>query len=136
MGTFPSYGIQYNAGPLSDVAAVSLLIGDPTNVKFTTTQIQQFCAAALVDGPGAEYFLAASMAMRSQAASVGSNLQEVRIGDFMDSSGRNKVSALNAAADAFFQLYIDSPAWAVIEEDSCDFNALVSIRNFVLRTRS
>jgi hypothetical protein len=68
--------------------------------------------------------------LAAQAASV---LTETRIGDYQDQSGRNKVSALKAAGDAFLQLYYDTPAWAIVEEDLSDMNALVIIRNNVLR---
>lgn len=81
-----------------------------------------------------EYFLAASLALRGVASKVSMNLQEIRIGDFVDSSGRNQVTALNATADAYEKLYYETPAWAIIESNQSDLNALVTIRNYVLRT--
>lgn len=81
-----------------------------------------------------EYFLAASLALNAVASKVAANLLEVRIGDFMDSSGRNQVKALRDASDAYKQMYLDTPAWAIIESNESDLNALITIRNFVLRT--
>jgi hypothetical protein len=81
-----------------------------------------------------EYFFAASLALRAYASKVSQNLVEVRIGDYMNSSGRNQATALAAVADAYMKLYLETPAWAIIELDSSDLNALVIIRNYVLRT--
>lgn len=81
-----------------------------------------------------EYFFAASLALRAYASKVSQNLVEVRIGDYMNSSGRNQSTALAAQADAYMKLYLETPAWAIIESDSSDLNALTIIRNYVLRT--
>jgi hypothetical protein len=81
-----------------------------------------------------EYFFAASLALRAYGSKVSQNLVEVRIGDFMNSSGRNQATALANAADAYMKLYLETPAWAIIESDSSDLNALTIIRNYVLRT--
>lgn len=81
-----------------------------------------------------EIFFAAAQALYSLASANAATLTEVRIGDYQDSSGRNKVTALRAAGDAFLKLYYETPAWAIIEEDLSDMNALITIRNFVLRT--
>jgi hypothetical protein len=88
------------------------------------------------DGGGiyTELFFAAAQALKSLAAQAAANLTETRIGDFQDSSGRNKVAALNAAAEAFMKIYYETPAWAIIEEDLSDLNSLITIRNYVLRT--
>lgn len=121
---------------MDDVTAVRVLIGDPAgpNQQFADTEIGLFNQMAGVSGPGSEYFFAASIALGALASKVGSNLQEVRLGDFMDSSGRNKVQAIRAQADAFLKLYYETPAWAIVESNESDLNALVIIRNYVLRT--
>lgn len=120
---------------MDDITAVRTLIGDtvvPQN--FTDDQISEFNQLAQVSGAGSEYFFAAAIGLRSLASKVGANLQETRIGDFMDSSGRNKVAAINQAADKYLEMYYNTPAWAIVESDESDLNALVIIRNFVLRT--
>jgi hypothetical protein len=115
---------------MDPVTAVRTLIGDTaTAKKFTDTEIQFFLDTA--DG---SLFLSASMACDALASKVSSNLQEVRIGDFIDSSGRNQASALQSQAQRWRDLEYNTPAWAVVEEDLSDFNALIIIRNFVLRT--
>lgn len=119
---------------MTDIQAVRVLIGDQASTSYTDEEIGLFCTLASVSGPGAEYFFAASMALEGLAAKKGNNLQELRLGDFVDSSGKNQVASLQAAADAFKKLYYETPAFAWIENDNCDFNALTIIRNFVLRT--
>jgi len=119
---------------MDDITAVRTLIGDENSVSFSDDQITFFNAQAGVSGPGAEYFFAASMALNAIAASKATNLQEVRIGDFMDSSGRNQIAGLRLAAQAFLDMYFNTPAWAIIESDESDLNALIIIRNYVLRT--
>lgn len=120
---------------MNDILAVRTLIGDVTMPQtFTDEQIGLFNTLALVSGPGAEYFYAASMALASLCALNSATLTEVRLGDFSDSSGRNKAAALKNAADAYYKLYIEAPAWAIAETNESDFNALIIIKNYVLRT--
>jgi len=136
---------------MTDIQIVRALIGDETASQLSDSDIAVFCTLALTpqyasvafvsnpyssgnSGSISEYFFAASMAMNAIASKVAANLQEVRIGDFTDSSGKNKVTALRAAADAYQKLYYETPAWAVIESNESDLNALTTIRNYVLRT--
>ena len=85
-------------------------------------------------GMTTELFFAAAQAEYALAAQAAANLTETRIGDYQDSSGRNKVAALRAAGDAFLKIYYETPAWAIIEENLSDLNSLITIRNYVLRT--
>ena len=85
-------------------------------------------------GMTTEIFFAAAQAEYALAAQAAATLTETRIGDYQDSSGRNKVAALKAAGDAFMKLYYETPAWAIIEENLSDLNSLITIRNYVLRT--
>lgn len=138
---------------LSQSQMVATLIGDSISspVLFTMEQyaffLQQagmnlspvpntFSSGTIANDGGvqSELFFAAAQALKSLAAAAAVNLTETRIGDYQDSSGRNKVTALNAAADAFMKLYYETPAWAIIEEDLSDLNSLITIRNYVLRT--
>jgi hypothetical protein len=138
---------------LTQAQMVATLIGDSiTNpTLFTTDQYNMFLTLAGMNltpvanpyssntnpndgGMQTELFFAAAQALKSLAAQAAVGLTEVRIGDYQDSSGRNKVSAVQAAADAFMKLYYETPAWAIIEEDLSDMNALITIRNYVLRT--
>lgn len=119
---------------MDDITAVRTLIGDEASSAFTDDQITLFNTLANVSGIGSEYFYAASMALNSFAAQVGATLKEVKIGDFSDSSGRNKVTALKASADDYLKKYYETPAWAIAEINMSDLNALIIIRNYVLRT--
>lgn len=119
---------------MNDVQAVRLLIGDQNAESFTDAEIQEFCDLAGVSGPGSEYFFAASIALNSLVSNVSANLTEVRIGDYMDSSGRNKAKALQDSSQRYLDLFYNTPAWAIVETDESDLNALIIIRNYVLRT--
>lgn len=137
---------------LTQAQMVATLIGDSVTspTLFTTDQYNFFLAMAGMNlnpignpyssgdnntnGMQSELFFAAAQAEYSLAAQAAASLTETRIGDYMDSSGRNKVAALKQAGDAFMKLYYETPAWAIIEEDLSDMNALITIRNYVLRT--
>ena len=119
---------------MTDIQAVRTLIGDQSSTSFTDAEIQFFLDSTGESFPGAGYYFAASLALNALAGKVGTNLQEVRLGDFADSSGKNQVTSLREEADAWYKLYLEVPAFAVIEQNLSDFNALVIIRNFVLRT--
>lgn len=136
---------------MTAIEAVRTLIGDGNSTAFTDAQITLFLQQAGIDispisnsyssgtndadfGVVTEYFFAAAIALRSLASTKATNLSEVRIGDFMDSSGKNQVTALNATADAYMKVYYETPAWAIAETDESDMNALITIRNYVLRT--
>lgn len=121
---------------LDDITATRTLIGDPAGAsqQYSNDEIAFFNSLAGVSGPGAEYFYAASLALSGLASRASSGLTEVRIGDYMDSSGRNKVTALNAAAASFLKYYYELPAFAFVEVNYSDMSALEIIRNYVLRT--
>ena len=137
--------------PLTQSQMVATLIGDINSTFFSADQYNFFLTMAAANitplanpysssrtvpsGAGqSEIFFAAAQCEYALAAQAAANLTETRIGDYQDSSGRNKVAALKAAGDAFLQLYYDTPAWAIIEDDNNDMNALMIIRNYVLRT--
>jgi hypothetical protein len=117
---------------MDDITAVRTLIGDTESVNFTDDQITMFNSLALVSGPGAEYFYAASLALSSLAAKVGTTLQSVTIGDFQNSDG-DRVTALQNQAEKFLEFYYNTPAFAVVEENLSQMNELIIIRNFILK---
>ena len=138
---------------LTQAQMVATLIGDSSiaPVFFTTDQYNFFLTMAGMNlnpisnpfnsntnpndgGMNTEIFFAAAQCEYALAAAAAATLTETRIGDYMDSSGRNKVAALKAAGDAFLDLYYNTPAWAIIEENLSDLNSLITIRNYVLRT--
>lgn len=139
---------------LTQAQMVATLIGDSITspTLFTSDQYAFFLGQSYINltpvsnpyssgtigndsgGFSSEIFFAAAQALKALAAQAAVNLTETRIGDYQDSSGRNKVTALNAAAQGFLDLYYNTPAWAIIEEDLSDLNSLITIRNYVLRT--
>lgn len=138
---------------LTQAQMVATLIGDNaiTPTLFSTDQYNFFLQMAGLNlaplgnsyssgtnntdgGMLTEIFFAAAQALYALASAGAVTLTETRIGDYMDSSGRNKVTALRAAGDAFLAIYYNTPAWAIVEENLSDMNALITIRNFVLRT--
>ena len=136
---------------MNPITIVRTLIGDQASAFFTDADINVFLTMCGINispvtnwyaggtndssfGLVTEYFLAASLALNSAAAKIATNLIEVRLGDFMDSSGRNQVKGLRDAADAYKTMYYETPAWAIAESNESDLNALIIIRNYVLRT--
>ena len=113
------------------VTTVRVLVGDndSSDYDFTDAEIQTF-----LDAANGAIFLACAICCDTAATLIGRHLQESKIGYFTDYSGRHQAAALRTQADAWRQLEYDTPAWAVIEENTCGFNELIIIRNWVLRT--
>lgn len=114
---------------MDQISQVRLLIGD--NVapqEFQDTDIQMF-----LDVMGGSTFLACAIALDARASSISANAQEVKIGDY-STSDRNRLSAIQAQAEKFRQLEFETPAFAVVEDNVSEFNALMIIRNYILRT--
>ena len=129
---------------MTDLQKLRVLINDMESTEFSDDQLQAFldaaatvessAAGATISGNG-NLFLAASLAVRSLVTKYASiPIQEVSIGGFQASVGRTQARFLEAQADAWYQLYIDTPAFAIAEENLSGFNELTIIRNFVLRT--
>jgi hypothetical protein len=115
---------------MTDVQKVKLLVfGNESDTTFSDEAVQTF-----LDQSDGSVLLAAALACDSRAATVGSQLKEVRLGDFTDYSGRNQVTALQAQAEAFRKLEYETPAFAIAEENLSEMNELIIIRNYVLRT--
>jgi hypothetical protein len=117
--------------PMTDVQKLRILIADPAGAsqQFSDSDLQ-----FMLDLNDGSLYLAAAIACDTLASKVGSSLQEVRIGDFMDSSGRNQVAALQAQAESWRTLEYETPAFAIAEENLSNFNELNIIRNYILRT--
>lgn len=129
---------------LTNLQALRVLINDSDGKEFDDDQIQGFLdiaasvesavAATPISGDG-NLLLAASFATQSLVVKYGSiPVQEVSIGGFQTSVGRTQARFLEQQAERWYQMYIDTPAFAMIEENNCGFNELTIIRNFVLRT--
>jgi hypothetical protein len=124
--------------PTTGITSLRLLINDQSASEFTDNELQTFLDTAGYTGEGdpvdAAIFLAAALASNSLVVKYGSvPVQEVSIGGFQTSAGRTQVRYLQQQADRFYQLYIDTPAFAIAEENLSGFNELEIIRNWVLR---
>jgi len=85
--------------------------------------------------PNQLLLLACANAIDALASRVGSfaNGQSVTIGDYKI-TGKDQVKALQDIAQRFRDAVNNLPAWGIIEENTCGFNEMVIIRNWVLRT--
>lgn len=113
------------------IGQVRVLIGDTVSgtAKFQDEEISAFLSLT-----SQSVYLACALACNAEAAKIGSQLQEIQLGDFRDYSGRNQVAALQQQAERFTELEYNTPAWGVVEENLSGFNELIIIRNWVLRT--
>jgi hypothetical protein len=130
--------------PVPNITALRVLINDQDAKEFTAdtdiqvfldtaAQIESAAAGTLLPGDG-NLLLAASLALQSLVTKYGSiPIQEVSIGGFQSSVGRTQVRFLEQQAQRFYDMYIDTPAFAIIEENNCGYNELTIIRNWVLR---
>jgi len=128
---------------MDDITALRFLINDSEGKEFDDNGIQSFLdAAAQIESSAAgtpiagngNILLAASLATQSLVVKYGSiPVQEVSIGGFQTSAGRTQVRYLESQADRFYQMYIDTPAFAIAEENNSGYNELTIIRNWVLR---
>lgn len=71
-----------------------------------------------------------ALASRTAGADSG---QTVTIGDYK-LTGKDQVKAIQDIANRFRDAVNNLPAWGIIEENTCGFNEMVIIRNWVLRT--
>lgn len=114
---------------MTDIQKVRLLIGDNTSPQqFADTDIQVF-----LDIMNGSLFLACALACDARASSVSASAQEIKIGDF-STSDRTRLQAIQAQADKFRQLEFETPAFAIVEDNVSEMNALQIIRNFILRS--
>jgi hypothetical protein len=114
---------------MTDIQKVRILIGDTGSAVFTDDEMQAF-----LDMQSGSLFLAAALAVDAEAAKVSANLVEVRIGDYLNQSGRNQVAGLQAQAKAFRELEYNTPAFDFAEENYDEFTQYDIIRNYILRT--
>jgi hypothetical protein len=139
----------YSLPPTGVVDQMRLLIGDTnsTNPNFQDEELQ--CVANIVSGmesgwqtvsdsaiPQNELLLLACAtamdALASRTASRGSG-QSVTLGTYK-LVGKDQVKAIQDIAQRFRDAVNNLPAWGIIEENTCGFNEMVIIRNWVLRT--
>lgn len=116
---------------MTPIEIVKLLVfGNKTDATFSDPDIQVF-----LDQVDQSIFYACALVCDSRAATVGSSLKEVRLGDFTDYSGKNQVAALSEQAARFREWEEGTPAYADVEEGLSQDNYYTIIRNYILRTQ-
>lgn len=145
---------MYTYDLATTVGKMRMLIGDNggfgvadfTDAAFSDEELQAISAGtqAMLMGPtyaGGTYsipeteilMLSCANALESLAAKAASNSNDIRLGS-LTLNDRFKVSSVQAQADRFRNAVNSMPAWGIAEENSCGFNELTIIRNWVLRT--
>jgi hypothetical protein len=137
----------------TSVGQMRLLIGDTTNLPTVPADFQDEELAAILNvvtamqaGPNNFFggvsvssteilLLSCAQAMESLASrtSMGQTGQTKTQGN-IKLVGKDQVAAMQAAAQRFRDAVNTLPAWGIVEENTCGFNELVIIRNWVLRT--
>lgn len=128
---------------MTDNEALRLLINDQASAEFTDGEIQGFLDAAAkvesiaagttISGNG-NVILAAYLATQSLVVKYASvETRSVSIGGFQTSIGRSQVRMLEQQAARWYELYLNTPAFAIAEENNTDYNQLMMIRNSILR---
>ena len=139
----------YSLPPTGIVGQMRLMIGD-TNSSSPNFQDEELQSIAnVVSGmesgwqtvawgaiPQTELLLlACAQAMDCLAARLAASAsgQTVKIGDYQY-SGKDQIKAVQDMGQRFRDAVNNLPAWGIIEENTCGFNEMVIIRNWVLRT--
>lgn len=134
----------------TDVGKLRLLIGDTVSASanFQDEELSAIMNMTVgqVSGPlnffagtsisqTETLFLSAASCMDALASRVaaGKNGRTIQLGDYR-LTGKDQVSAIQAIAQRFRDAISNIPAWGIVEENSCGFNELTIIRNWVLRT--
>jgi len=122
----------------SNIDILRALINDQAKAEFPDdSTIQTFLSTAAtiegVDGDG-NILLAASLAVGSLVGKYASvETKSLNIGGFQTTVGRSQVRMLEQQRQAFYQMYLDQPAFAIAEESSTDLNYWLMIRNQILK---
>jgi hypothetical protein len=129
---------------MTDQDKLRLLINDQAKAEFTDDEIQGFLdtaatlestvAGVAISGNG-NLILAAYLATQSLVVKYSSvETRSVSIGGFQTSIGRSQVRMLEQQAERWYELYLNTPAFAIAEENNSAYNQLQMIRNAILRT--
>ena len=117
---------------MTDSDRVRVLIGDdPADVskrEFTDDELGVF-----LDIEQGDLLLAAALALDAMAAKADITPHQVSIGKFQYSAGRTQIRQLTQQAEAFRQRAYNTPAFGVIQENLNTTNALLMLRNSILR---
>lgn len=131
------------------VGKMRLLLSDtnPESPQFQDEELQAFqdVTSMQVAGPSSFFgggdipqaellLLSCAQAMDALATKVAATHGSTyTIGDF-SVAAKDQVLSLQGQGQKFRDAVYNLPAWGIIEENTCGFNELVIIRNWVLRT--
>lgn len=131
------------------IGKMRLMLGDTNadTANFQDEELQAFAdvTAAQVQGPSSFFgggnipdteLLLLSCATACDALGTrfsATHGQTLTLGDFQVIT-KDQVTAMNQMAQRFRDAVYNLPAWGIIEENTCGFNEMVIIRNWVLRT--
>lgn len=124
---------------MTDLQKVRLLIGDQLSAAFTDDEIQTFLDLRSAEaGYNDQFYMAAYLALKSLASKVSVALRSggtsVKIGDFETSTDIGNLSkAILEQAQGYYDLVMNTPAFAIAEENLSQFNELTIIRNWMFR---
>ena len=140
---------SYSLPPVGSVQAMRLLIGDTQSSapNFQDEELQSILniISGMESGwttvawsaiPQNELLmLACAAAMDALAARLAASKagQTVTIGTYK-LTGKDQVQKIQDMAQRFRDAVNNMPAWGIAEENTCGFNEMIIIRNWVLRT--
>src|SRR6266567_1883799 len=114
---------------MTDIEKVRVLIGDTQATEFADSDIQVY-----LDIEGGDLLLSAALALDTLVARADVTPHQVSIGKFQYSAGRTQIRQLTQQAEAFRKRAYETPAFAIAEENLSEFNQLILIRNWILKT--
>lgn len=128
---------------MDDIAALRVLLADTDSSEFTNDQLQSFfdsaaqvesrIAGTTITGNG-DLILAAALATQALVIRYAKiKAQQVSIGGFEASTGRNQVRMLEQQADRYMELYQEQPAFAIARGTRCTLDHLLFIRSYCCR---
>lgn len=116
---------------MTDIQKVQLLCGDSAGTLFTSTEYQAF-----LDLNGGSILLAAAAACDALSAQAAKTANSFALGDYSVSGGSNTSTAYANMAKNLRDLEWNTPAFAIAEDNSSDFNYYTMLYNYILRTEA
>lgn len=116
---------------MTDIQKVRLLVNDSGSTVFTDAEIQGFLDLSNFYSGNDQIYMAAALgcdARATRAASTGG----VRIGDYSTNKGAS--TEFLAASQRYRDIVLNTPAFAVVEENLSANNAGLIVYNYFLRT--
>lgn len=141
----------YNMPPTQPTDYIRLLIGDvnsaaPNFQDAELTAMMGIFSQLLLGPDNTVYgeapqfnqevlYMTCAACMDSLAAKIAGSKdgRSYKLGDYQ-LTGKDQIQKVQDMAQRFRDLVNDTPAWGIVETNESDLNALIIIRNYVLRT--